>query len=91
MLKTLSILFVAVLAGCAPKPDIPASDGNIVAKPMDAYEICYEGVVYVKFGMGENSWGGAKMNKDSKVILCGPGTTKEDNPDSIRLKFDESK
>lgn len=77
MLKTLSILFVAVLAGCAqkPSPSVPTSDGNVVTQADDSYQICKDGVVYIKFGYGENSWGGAKFDKDSKVVLCGSETT----------------
>lgn len=73
MSKLLSVLILSVvtaLTGCE-KPNIPTSEGKLVGK-IGAYnnEICYDQVVYVKFGMGDQSWGGAKFTNDGKVALC---------------------
>ena len=72
MKKTLSLVLVAIIAlsGCK-KNLIQTSEGTQVSSaPNFASEICHKEVTYVKFDIGNNSWGGAKFDKNGKVMQC---------------------
>lgn len=63
---------VILLTGCDQGTPVRTSDNNVVyvrSRPGD--ELCYNGVVYIKFGESSNSWGGAKFGRDGRVVTCG--------------------
>lgn len=69
MKKIISLICVlAFVAGCADK-NIRTSDGKMIEK-LDPDVMCYEGVKYAKFSIGEMSWGGAQMTPDNKAATC---------------------
>ena len=63
-----ALCFLALTAGCADK-NIATSDGKMIEQ-LNPDVMCYEGVKYAKFSIGELAWGGAQMTPDNKAATC---------------------
>lgn len=74
-LKIALMIFVcSMLCSCNRYEYIKSSDGSSVRK-LDSQEItemCYQGVVYVRFGSPEFSWGSVKYTPEGKIVTCVP-------------------
>ncbi len=73
MKKLAAILIAAVLAtGCTRRIDMPvSSQGKAVYSTTNGTEVCYDGVVYVKFPDAEASWGSVKFDKNTnQPVTC---------------------
>lgn len=72
-MKFVALILAAVLAtGCTRVIDMPlSSQGKVVYSTTNGSEVCYDGVVYVRFPSGDATWGSVKFDKTTKQpVTC---------------------
>lgn len=71
IMSIFAVSFLTLLAGCEPSEKVKTAEGKLVQQiEKSVEEVCYQGIVYVRFSAGNSTWGSVKMNKDSKTVQC---------------------